>query len=287
MDASDAWAAAEEIGGPVVVKPRYGNQGRGVSVNLSTREEVERAWHVAREQDAAVVVERFVSGDDYRLLVVGGAVVAAARRHPPTVRADGSSTVQELIDRVNEDPRRCGDHATSLSPVVIDEVAMAVLAEQGLSPESVPCLDRIVLLRQNANLSTGGTSEDVTDHVHPDVASRAVEAARIIGLDIAGIDVVTTDIRHPLETQRGVVVEVNAGPGLRMHLELRSSIRCLLLLTMAGFPWLPLRVPTGKQPSCGCLPIWRPPVVRLWGRHAQREFGLVHDRLREVIAVAL
>ena len=219
VDASDAWAAAEEIGGPVVVKPRYGNQGRGVSVNLSTREEVERAWHVAREQDAAVVVERFVSGDDYRLLVVGGAVVAAARRHPPTVRADGSSTVQELIDRVNEDPRRCGDHATSLSPVVIDEVAMAVLAEQGLSPKSVPCLDRIVLLRQNANLSTGGTSEDVTDHVHPDVASRAVEAARIIGLDIAGIDVVTTDIRHPLETQRGVVVEVNAGPGLRMHLE--------------------------------------------------------------------
>jgi len=218
-DAADAWAVAEEIGAPVVVKPRYGNQGRGVSVDLSTREEVEKAWQVARDDSSSVVVERFVTGGDYRVLVVGGRVVAAARRHPPTVVGDGKSTVTELVDRVNEDPRRCCDHAGSLSPVPIDEVALAVLAEQGFSPESVPAAGTSVLLRQNANLSTGGTSEDVTDILHPEVAARAVEAARIVGLDVAGIDIVTADITQSLESQRGVVIEVNAGPGLRMHLE--------------------------------------------------------------------
>jgi cyanophycin synthetase len=218
-DAADAWAAAEEIGAPVVVKPRYGNQGRGVSVNVSTREEIEKAWRVAREEDSSVVVERFVTGADYRLLVVGGKVVAAARRHPPTVVGDGGATVRQLVDRVNEDPSRCGDHATALSPIAIDEVALAVLAEQELTPDCVPGAGRMVFLRQNANLSTGGTSEDVTDVVHPEVAARAVEAARIVGLDVAGIDIVTADITQSLESQRGVVIEVNAGPGLRMHLE--------------------------------------------------------------------
>ncbi|MFM8890773.1 MAG: cyanophycin synthetase, partial [Planctomycetia bacterium] len=218
-DAADAWVVAEEIGGPVVVKPRYGNQGRGVSVNLSTREEVQRGWQVAHDEESTVVVERFVTGHDYRVLVVGGKMVAAARRHPPSVVGDGRQTVRQLVDLVNEDPRRCCDHAGALSPVQIDEVALAVLADQGLVPESVPAADRTVLLRQSANLSTGGTSEDVTDRVHPEVAARAVEAARIVGLDVAGIDIVTADITQPLETQRGVVIEVNAGPGLRMHLE--------------------------------------------------------------------
>jgi cyanophycin synthetase len=218
-DPADAWTVAEEIGAPVVVKPRFGNQGRGVSVNLSTRIEVEKAWHVAREQDTSVVVERFVTGGDFRLLVVGGKVVAAARRRPPTVIGDGSSPIGLLVDRINEDPRRTGDHATSLSPLLIDEVALAVLAEQGLMATSVPEAGRIVLLRKSANLSTGGTSEDVTDLVHPEVAARAVEAARIVGLDVAGIDLVTADITQPLESQGGVVIEVNAGPGLRMHLE--------------------------------------------------------------------
>jgi len=218
-DAADAWAAAEGIGAAVVVKPRYGNQGRGVSVDLSTREEVERAWHVAREEESTVMVERFVTGGDYRVLVVGGKVVAASRRHPPTVVGDGISTIRQLVDRVNEDPRRCSDHAGALSPVRIDDVAVAVLAEQGLDADSVPAAGRTVLLRQNANLSTGGTAEDVTDFVHPEVAARAVEAARIVGLDVAGIDIVTADISRSLESQRGVVIEVNAGPGLRMHLE--------------------------------------------------------------------
>ncbi|MFM7206961.1 MAG: cyanophycin synthetase, partial [Planctomycetaceae bacterium] len=218
-NAADAWAVAEEIAAPVVVKPRYGNQGRGVSVNLVTREEVEKAWILANEIDASVVVERFVTGGDYRVLVVGGRMVAAARRHPPAVTGDGVSTVRQLVDRVNEDPRRSGDHATSLSPMVIDEVAVAVLREQGLTDHSVPEAGRTVLLRRNANLSTGGSAEDVTDVVHPDVAARAIEAARIVGLDVAGIDMVMDDVTRSLEAQRGVVIEVNAAPGLRMHLE--------------------------------------------------------------------
>jgi cyanophycin synthetase len=218
-DAADAWAVAQDIGAPVVVKPRYGNQGRGVSVNLVTRDELERAWILANEIDSSVVVERFVSGGDYRILVVGGRMVAAARRHPPTVLGDGVSTVRELMDRINEDPRRCGDHATSLSPMMIDEVAVAVLREQGLTDHSVPEAGRSVLLRRNANLSTGGSAEDVTDLVHPDVAARAIEAAKVVGLDVAGIDLVTDDVTRSLESQRGVIIEVNAAPGLRMHLE--------------------------------------------------------------------
>lgn len=218
-DAADAWAAAQEIGAAVVVKPRDGNQGRGVSVNLKTREEIERAWHIARAESSAIVVERFVPGADYRLLIVGGKLVAAAHRRPPMVIGDGVSTVRQLVDRVNEDPRRCGDHACSLSPIVIDAVALAVLAEQGLDPQGVPEPERTVFLRNNANLSTGGTAEDVTDIVHPDVAARAIDAARIVGLDIAGIDIVADDIAVALEEQQGAIIEVNASPGLRMHLE--------------------------------------------------------------------
>ncbi|MBM4056897.1 MAG: cyanophycin synthetase, partial [Planctomycetes bacterium] len=222
-DAADAWRVAAEIGTPVVVKPRFGNQGRGVSVNLSGQAEVEKAWQIAREsastEAAAVVVERFVAGDDYRLLVVGGKMVAAARRYRPAVVGTGTATVRELVDVVNDDPRRCGDHADVLSPIPIDEVALTVLAEQGLTPETVPAAERVVFLRQNANLSTGGTAEDVTDTVHPEVAARAVEATRVVGLDVAGVDIVTSDISRSLETQRGAVIEVNAAPGLRMHLQ--------------------------------------------------------------------
>jgi cyanophycin synthetase len=209
----------EEVGGPVVVKPQFGNQGRGVSVNLSTRQEVETAWRLAREKEPTVVVERYVPGGDYRLLVVGGAVVAASRRTPPTVTGDGSSTIAELVAAANADPRRSGSHSTALSPILIDDVARGVLADQGLDETSVPAADRTVLMRQNANLSTGGVAEDVTDLVHPEVAARATEAARIVGLDVAGIDIVAKDITLPLESQGGAVIEVNAGPGLRMHLD--------------------------------------------------------------------
>jgi cyanophycin synthetase len=218
-DAEDAWAAAREIGGPVVVKPQYGNQGRGVATNLTTREQVLTAYANAREEGSRVVVERFAPGADYRVLVVGGQVLAAARRDPAHVIGDGERTIAQLVAVVNEDPRRGEDHATSLSKIVLDAVALGVLAEQGFTPDSVPAEGLIVLIRRNANLSTGGTATDVTDMVHPEVAARAIDAARVVGLDIAGVDVVAQDIGRPLEPQKGVVVEVNAAPGLRMHLE--------------------------------------------------------------------
>lgn len=217
--AEDAWEAAEDIGLPVVVKPQHGNQGRGVATNLKTKEQVVAAYHAAKQEGAEIIVEQFAPGSDYRLLVVGDKLVAAARREPAQVVGDGVHTVQQLVDVVNQDPRRSDGHSTVLSKIRINDIALAVLAEQGLTPDSIPAANQRVLIRRNANLSTGGTAEDVTDLVHPEMAARAVEAAKIIGLDIAGIDVVALDISKPLEAQRGVVVEVNAGPGLRMHLE--------------------------------------------------------------------
>ena len=221
--AEDAWAAAQELGGAVVVKPQYGNQGRGVATNLRTRDQVLAAYAAAREESSRILVEQFAPGADHRLLVVGGRVVAASRREPAQVVGDGESTVARLVERVNDDPRRVDGHVAALSLIKLDAIALAVLAEQGYSPDSVPPAGAVVLCRRNANLSTGGTAADVTDMVHPEVAARAVDAARVIGLDVAGVDVVALDVSTPLEEQGGVVVEVNAGPGLRMHLEPSSG----------------------------------------------------------------
>ena len=216
-----AWAAATSIGVPVVVKPQDGNQGRGVATNLTTQEQVTAAYHAALVESGSeqVIVEKFAPGHDYRLLVVGGRVVAAARREPAQVFGDGAHTVKELIDIVNLDPRRGDHHATVLSKIKLDAVSLAVLGDQGYTPESVPAAGANVLIRRNGNLSTGGTAIDVTERVHPQVAARAIEAAAVVGLDIAGVDVVAMDISRPLDEQGGVVVEVNAAPGLRMHLD--------------------------------------------------------------------
>jgi cyanophycin synthetase len=218
-NAEDAWAAAEEIGPPVVVKPQYGNQGRGVATNLTTREQVVKAYAAAREISSFIVVEKFVPGLDHRLLVVGGKLAAAALREPAHVIGDGRATIAELIAVVNRDPRRSDGHATALSWIKIDAIGLEVLAEQGFAPDSVPPGGQRVLIRRNANLSTGGTATDVTDRVHPEVAAHAIDAARAVGLDIAGVDIVAADISRPLSEQDGAAVEVNAGPGLRMHLE--------------------------------------------------------------------
>jgi cyanophycin synthetase len=217
--ATEAWEVAQEIGLPVVVKPQFGNHGRGVTTNLLTEAEVTSAYENARLQEETVVVEKFIEGDDYRLLVVGDRLIAAARREPAQVLGDGKSTIRELVEVVNRDPRRSDGHSTVMSCIRLDEVSEAVLAQQGFSPDSVPKAGHLVYIRRNANLSTGGTACDVTEQVHPELAARAVEAARIVGLDIAGIDVIAKDISLPLEAQRGGIVEVNAGPGLRMHLQ--------------------------------------------------------------------
>ncbi|WP_374489405.1 cyanophycin synthetase [Zoogloea sp.] len=217
--ADDAWAAAQEIDGLVVVKPRDGNQGKGVAVKLRTEEEVKRAFRVAAEISDDVMVERYLPGHDFRLLVVGEQLVAAARRDPPLVVGDGVRTIRQLVEHVNSDPRRGTGHATSLTKIRFDDIALATLEKQGLNAESVPPKGQRVILRNNANLSTGGTATDVTDDVHPEVAARAIAAAKNIGLDICGVDVVCESVLEPLEDQHGGIVEVNAAPGLRMHLQ--------------------------------------------------------------------
>ena len=222
-DADDAWEAACEIGVPVVVKPQFGNQGRGVATNLRTKEQVVAAYAAAREETRYVIVEKHARGGDFRLLVVGDKMVAASQRQPAQIVGDGVRSVQQLVDEVNTDPRRGEDHATCLSKIPLDAVSLQVLEEQGLSPDSVPTAGQTVLIRRNANLSTGGTATDVTDFVHPEISARAIEAARMVGLDVAGVDVVCDDVGKPLEVQGGVIVEVNAAPGLRMHLHPSSG----------------------------------------------------------------
>ncbi len=216
--ADDAWEAAQEIGLPVVVKPQDGNFGRGVATNLYTREQVAKAYELALPEGDGVIVEKYAEGSDFRLLIVGDKLVAAARREPANVIGDGQKTIRELVDIENKNPLRSDGHATSLSFLPLDGLSLEVLASQGVTPECVPAAGRRVLIRRNANLSSGGTATDVTDFVCADIAARAIDAAKSVGLDICGIDLVVKDISRPLESQGGVVVEVNAGPGLRMHL---------------------------------------------------------------------
>jgi cyanophycin synthetase len=213
----EAWEVALKVGLPVVVKPQDGNQGKGVTVNITDRAQLQEAYRNAADY-GTVMVERFLPGHDFRLLVVGDQLVAAARREPPQVLGDGQHTVRELVDQVNLDPRRGEGHATSLTKICLDDIAVARLAAQNLTPESVPPKGQRVILRNNANLSTGGTATDVTDDVHPEVAARAVAAAQMVGLHICGVDMVAETVLRPLEEQGGGFVEVNAAPGLRMHL---------------------------------------------------------------------
>ncbi len=217
-DAEDAWIAAQEIGAPVVVKPLDGNQGKGVTVNITSEAQVRTAFEKAKQIRRTVLVERYLPGFDFRILVVGGKMIAAARRDPPTVTGNGTDTVEALVAAVNLDPLRGDGHATPLTRITIDSIASDVLAEQGLSASAIPVKNQRVVLRNNANLSTGGSATDVTDDVHPEVAASAIAAAQMIGLDVCGIDIVSETLSKPLEAQGGGVVEVNAAPGLRMHL---------------------------------------------------------------------
>jgi cyanophycin synthetase len=211
---ADAWEAAEDLGLPVCVKPLDGNHGRGVFIDVKTREEVEKAYSVAINEGSGVLVERSIPGTEHRLLVIGGKLVAANRGDMITVTGDGTSTVLELIElQVNCDPRRGPTELHPLSIIHIDSAARMELGRQDLTPESVPAAGREVLIQRNANHAF-----DVTDDVHPETAALASLAARIVGLDIAGIDLVAQDISKPLVEQGGAIVEVNAGPSLLMHL---------------------------------------------------------------------
>ena len=215
VDAEDAWEAAQELGPPVVVKPRGGNHGRGVFTGLATREEIVAAFAHADRQGSGVLVERFAPGAEHRILVVNGQVVAASRGEPAVIVGDGSRDVAQLIDeQLNSDPRRGEDCSSLLYTIELDPVTLLAIEQQGYGPASVPAPGKRILIKRNGNVDT-----DVTERVHPEVAARAVEAARVVGLDIAGLDVVVEDIARPLEDQGGAVVEVNAGPGLQMHVQ--------------------------------------------------------------------
>lgn len=220
-DESAAVRAFFTLGPAVVVKPAGGNQGRGVTVGLTNEAAVRQAFARARRAagDGPVIVERHVPGHSYRVLVVDGEVVAAARRIPPFVVGDGEATVAELVRRLNADPRRGEGHERSLTRVTLDDVALATLARQGLTPESVPERGSRVWLRDSANLSTGGSAVDVSNELHPEVAAVCRRAARAVGLDVAGVDVVARTLARPLPETGGAVIEVNACPGLRMHLD--------------------------------------------------------------------
>jgi cyanophycin synthetase len=213
-DAEDAWAAAEEVGVPVVVKPRDANHARGVFTNLTTRSQIESAFNFARNEGNGVIVERFAPGNEHRLLVVGTRLIAAACGEAASVVGDGVRTVEQLVaDQLNTDPRRGEGEAFPLCPIEFDAMTIMQLERQGHSVDSVPADGVSILVQRNDNLSI-----DVTERVHPSVAAHAVLAAQIVGLDVAGLDLVVQDISRPLEEQGGVVVEVNAGPGLLMHL---------------------------------------------------------------------
>jgi cyanophycin synthetase len=215
--AEDAWEAAEDIGLPVAVKPIDANHARGVSLELTSREQVEAAYALALTEGSEVLVERSIPGVEHRMLVVGKRLVAASRGETAWVTGDGKSNIVELIEsQINSDPRCGEDEAFPLEPVRLERepAVMLELQRQGFGPDSIPPIGKRVLIIRYGNLA-----DDVTDEVHPEVAAAVTLAARVVGLDIAGVDIVAEDISRPLEEQRGAIVEVNAGPGLLMHLK--------------------------------------------------------------------
>jgi cyanophycin synthetase len=214
----DAVAAAERIGYPVVVKPFNANHGRGISIHLTTEEQVRTAFEVAREHSRSVIVESFITGEDHRMLVVNGELVAVSKRVPGHVVGDGVHTVEQLMEEVNRDPRRGIGHEKVLTRLVLDHQAETLLAKKGYTRDTVPADGERVFLRSTGNLSTGGTATDVTDIVHPDNVEMAERAVKAIGLDVGGVDFLTTDITESYKDIGGAICEINAAPGYRMHM---------------------------------------------------------------------
>ncbi len=210
--------AIASVGGfPIVIKPLDGNHGRGITIDINSWEAAEEAYDAAREVSRQVIVERYYRGRDHRVLVVNGKVVAVAERVPAHVVGDGKLTIGELIEKTNQDPRRGEGHDNVLTKITVDRTSWQLLEKRGYTLETVLPVGEICYLRATANLSTGGTAVDRTDDIHPENIWLAQRVAKIIGLDIAGIDVVTADITRPLREVDGVIVEVNAAPGFRMH----------------------------------------------------------------------
>jgi cyanophycin synthetase len=239
--------AIEDVGGyPIVIKPLDGNHGRGITIDIKAWEEAETAYDAAKEVSRSVIVERFYRGRDHRILVVNGKLIAVAERVPAHVIGDGQHTISELIDLTNQDPRRGDGHDNVLTKITIDRTTWQLLDRQGYTLETVLPVDEVCYLRATANLSTGGISVDRTDDTHPENIWLAERIAKIIGLDIAGIDVVTPDITRPLREVDGVIVEVNAAPGFRMHFSPSEGIPRNVaepVVDMLFPPGTPARIP--------------------------------------------
>lgn len=213
----DVLRGAKVLGYPVVLKPNNGNQGKGVSVNLRSDDEIAEAFEIAKQFGDEIIVEKFIEGRHYRVLVINEEVVACAERIAPYIVGDGKSTIKELIDIENQNPLRGDGHEKPLTKIKIDAITQAILLKNNMTSNYIPAVGEQVLLRENDNLSTGGTAIDMTDEIHPDNAEIAVHAANIVGLNIAGIDITTNDIRNNIRDDGGAVIEVNAAPGIRMH----------------------------------------------------------------------
>jgi cyanophycin synthetase len=213
----------EYIGFPIVLKPLNGNHGKGATINITNWPCAMTAFQRAQKYSEKVIIEKFIQGEDFRVLLVNDKFVAAALRKPAFVVGDGRSTIQELIDAVNKDPRRGHCHEKVLTTIKVDDVTMELLAKNSYTLETVPTLGEEVSLKPTANLSTGGTATDVTDEVHPANVFLFERLSRVVGLDICGIDVMAPDLKTPIRENGGVVLEVNAAPGFRMHLEPTSG----------------------------------------------------------------
>ncbi|MBP9645760.1 MAG: cyanophycin synthetase [Pseudoxanthomonas sp.] len=214
---TEALRAARRLDGPVVLKPYNGNHGRGITINITGEDEIRAAFDAAREHSRSVIVETFQVGDDHRLLVVNDTLVAATRRTPGHVVGDGARTIGELVEIVNQDPRRGVGHEKVLTRLELDREAALMMERVGYTADSVPAPGETVYLRSTANLSTGGTATDVTDIIHPDNRDMAVRAVRAIGLDVGGVDFITPNIAESYKSIGGAICEVNAAPGFRMH----------------------------------------------------------------------
>ncbi|RZK38857.1 MAG: cyanophycin synthetase [Pedobacter sp.] len=214
----DVHDAIKRVGFPLVFKPLDGNHGKGATINVKNEQEAIAAFHYAKEYSRRIIVEKFITGHDFRVLVIDNKMVAAALRVPAHVKGDGGQSVQELINKENEDPRRGYGHENVLTEITVDRDTLDLLEKKGYTLETVPPKGEIVYLKSTANLSTGGTSIDVTDQVHPQNIFNCERISKIVGLDICGIDIMAKNLTEPLTENGGVILEVNAAPGFRMHL---------------------------------------------------------------------